>query len=609
MIKNTLKNKENLFLILLNLAVFIFFMVWLGSRYITLDDSTYLNLATSDEFTMQRMAVRFNTWSQRFLIDYFVLTVLGIESVYLPKILTFLCIALFYYALTKIIGRFIQMSLREYLLVACLCFFQSQYELEGAGYFTTYINFYLPMAAGLYAVNLLFDRIGAYKTVILYILVFFAVNNEMAAGAMALLLVFVYFKVPKYDCSYIEKVPLENRSHTVICFILSLIGLLMFFKSGAVTFRMCTHMTWIYPGFEDINILTKIYHGSLTTLCYYFADFNPFSIFFITVLIQAYAKSQNIKLTAVKLAVIVFCMTVVFYLLSDVVSEVTATKIRYIYAQTIPFSSGRYMFTYLFTLAVCGAVIYMIMGLKRIDRRGVDVSAGVRVNILVLLAIGFAVRMIMAFSPTLVFSQARTFTISNCFMLLAGLYIVKEYLLFSRKSFSYLVGFCTILCLFSRVSFMTSDEFENFPYYPTPMWKYDRAYSYCVVKTDIKEAEYMDKATAESYKKEKSLEQRRMELLDRNKILENGMTPPDLIFLDYSVIQPKVNRMLEKLGISYHDYYVKEIQPKDDLEKEKSDKLKELLINRMKYSDSEAGQRNYKNLNLRRCTEITEKEK
>ena len=64
MIKDTLKNKENLFLILLNLAVFIFFMVWLGSRYITLDDSTYLNLATSDEFTMQRMAVRFNTWSQ-----------------------------------------------------------------------------------------------------------------------------------------------------------------------------------------------------------------------------------------------------------------------------------------------------------------------------------------------------------------------------------------------------------------------------------------------------------------------------------------------------------------------------------------------------------------
>ena len=72
MIKNTLKNKENLFLILLNLAVFIFFMVWLGSRYITLDDSTYLNLATSDEFTMQRMAVRFNTWLSAKDSDLFV---------------------------------------------------------------------------------------------------------------------------------------------------------------------------------------------------------------------------------------------------------------------------------------------------------------------------------------------------------------------------------------------------------------------------------------------------------------------------------------------------------------------------------------------------------
>lgn len=608
MIKDTLKNKENLFLILLNLAVFIFFMVWLGSRYITLDDSTYLNLATSDEFTMQRMAVRFNTWSQRFLIDYFVLYVLSIESVYLPKILTFLCIALFYYALTKIIGRFIQMSLREYLLVACLCFFQSQYELEGAGYFTTYINFYLPMAAGLYAVNLLFDRIGAYKTVILYILVFFAVNNEMAAGAMALLLVFVYFKVPKYDCSYIEKIPLENRSHTVICFILSLIGLLMFFKSGAVTFRMCTHMTWIYPGFEDINILTKIYHGSLTTLCYYFADFNPFSIFFVTVLIQAYAKSQNIKLTAVKLAVIVFCMTVVFYLLSDVVSEVTATKTRYIYAQTIPFSSGRYMFTYLFTLAVCGAVIYMIMGLKRIDRRGVDVSTGVRVNILVLLAIGFAVRMIMAFSPTLVFSQARTFVISNCFMLLAGLYIVKEYLLFSRKSFSFLVGFCTILCLFSRVSFMTSDEFENFPYYPSPTWKFDRIQARCVFRTDIKEAENVDEKTVALIRSEKTPEQIELELSNRFKILKNGFAPPETIFFNDYRNLPKTNRILEKKGMSMNDYFKSMIKVMNE-EESKKNELKEKLLNRMKYSDTEAGQRNYKNLNLRRCTEITEKEK
>ena len=57
-----------------------------------------------------------------------------------------------------------------------------------------------------------------------------------------------------------------------------------------------------------------------------------------------------------------------------------------------------------------------------------------------------------------------------------------------------------------------------------------------------------------------------------------------------------------------NDYFKSMIKVMNE-EESKKNELKEKLLNRMKYSDTEAGQRNYKNLNLRRCTEITEKEK
>ena len=523
-------------------CVIVFMLCWLSTRFITLDDLTYRDIF--HDFTIHTFVGRYHEWSQRFIIEYLIFTILKIDSYYLPKLIVGLLYVSYFFVLRTIAARFVTVDEKVNLLIALAVFLQSQLELEGAGYLTTHLNYLAPLAGIIFCFYQLMSCMYGIKAIVFFVLFVFCCNNEMVAVLSLLLLPYLYFKAPY-----------GNRPVVITALLIAIAELLLFFFSGATTVRACMHQIWMFPNFGELNILYKGYLGSLTTLLYYFANFNPFTVMFLTTLIAAYLKSCNKELSVIRTAAVALGITAVLYALGYLNRDLNASDIKVVMANYIDFTSVLRISLYVLALLLCGLVFLMIHKLK-----GEGITRNFKISLYVLLSAAIIVRMILGFSPTILFSQARTFIFSNALILLCTLYIAFKFDLYRLRQFTALTIICVAVCLISRSAFLLSDEAEDYPYYPVLINSWDKVEDYCYLKYDLQDHSILSKEMLEQRKTEYPFEELKNMIETRKTILTNGGVIPAPIFnIKISEGHSSLNRQLEKERKSYNDWLNEQI--------------------------------------------------
>ena len=536
-------DRETSVLGIMALAALVFMLCWVSSRFITLDDLTYRDVFR--DFTIHTFVGRYHEWSQRFFIEYIIFAVLKLDSYYLPKLITLLLYVAYFFVLRSIARKFVTVDVRVNLLIGLAVYLQSQLELEGAGYFTTHMNYLAPLVAILYCFKLLLTRMYGIKAIAFFVLFIFATNNEMLAAGAILALPYFFFKAP-----------VKNRSVVITALLIAIISLALFFNSGATTVRTCMHQAWVFPNFADLSFFYKIYLGDLTTLLYYFANFNPFTVMFMTTLVYAYFKSCGRELTVIQVTAIAASLCVLLYGLGFLNRDLNDSNLKVVIADYIDFTSALKVSLYVFSIAVSGLIAYMIYRLK-----GESVNSSFKTTLYVMLALAFVIRIGMGFSPTILFSQARTFIFSNAIILLCTLYIAFKFDLYRLKQFSVLTLVCVAVCLVSRSSFLLSDEADDFPYYPVLINSWDKYEDYCYIKYDLQDHSLLDKQLLEQRKHEYPFEELKATVDLRKNLLKNRIEVPAPIFnIQISNGHSALNRELESKRMTYNEWLENQVK-------------------------------------------------
>lgn len=413
------------------------FLYWLYTRTITLDDLSYQNNSMQ---ILRWLGLRFNNWSQRVFIDYTVYGILHINSTVLPKVIC----GLITMGLVAVICALFRVFNPWFIAtVVLLCGFQSYQEIEGAGYFTSVINFQLPLVLGLLTVKLLLSQeINGYKALLLFVGVLFATSLETVAFGMTVGLLVLYFYVPK-----------QNRSFVTMCLVLCIFSIVLFYVSGATDYRLCVHEEERFPEYLSTSVFYRGYIGLMTSLLYYCFNLNSFMLFLVLTVIYALTGWSMVKML-----VCAAVLMLLQYLGSQMNTELNSTLLYYRYGNTLDLTSVKIVLMFLVSCAVMGAVIY---GIWRINLSGKD-----RIAVLSMLAIGLMMRVGMGFSPTVFFSLGRTFIFTNFAFLLAGVFILYRLGILNSNVIRTLIVCCFVFCTAPRMAFMLSEDFKKFPTYP-----------------------------------------------------------------------------------------------------------------------------------------------
>lgn len=494
-----IKQKADLALLTLTLAALVYFFAsWIVTKDLTMDDYWYKTVP----FNMEWFGQRWETWSQRIAIDAFVVWLTRTSELSCEVITILIWIALAVSMLWSLHIKNFSAGIAVVLTLA----FQSVFEVETAGYFTTHLNYVLPVLLAILVCNILYlQKINGLVALLMFCMVYILGNQELAAIGMIPILGWIFFKGPK-----------QNRSYVVACFLITLLCIALFFMCGATTVRKCIHGIQEYPNFESLSVLYKIYSGSLVTLTYYFCQINYFSIFLISTLTFCLLKQQN-KLTWVNAVITVAIVYLCHYVASQFNEELIYTNLHYQYANNIHFTGLRPVLLYLYSLLCVIAVIIEICDLS--------VKNKVKLLLLGLLVVGFAVRMVMAFSPTIFFSLSRTFIFFNFSILFAALFILKECRLLQSKKLHLTIVLLAFLALIPRFEFLKSDDYKlHFPYYPFFERYFDIMVYQCQLKYNIRKSHIAD-IDNEYYKDFKNLNKQLKKLNERNKRLIEGNFP------------------------------------------------------------------------------------
>lgn len=153
---------------------------------------------------MEWFGQRWETWSQRIAIDAFVVWLTRTSELSCEVITILIWIAL---AVSLLWSLRIK-NLSAGIAVVLTLTFQNVFEVETAGYFTTHLNYVLPVFLAILVCNILYlQKINGLVALLMFCMVYILGNQELAAIGMIPILGWIFFKGPK-----------QNRSYVVACF-------------------------------------------------------------------------------------------------------------------------------------------------------------------------------------------------------------------------------------------------------------------------------------------------------------------------------------------------------------------------------------------------------
>ena len=385
--------------------LFCLFLVYWGSlrtKPIS-DDWSYIH----NNFSVDLMIARFIVWSQRILIEISLFSILRTPYIF-NLIFCALLYPLFAITLAKLLK---QPILKSFFIVLPFAAFQCISENEGAGVSTTHFNYLLPLITAMWSVVILRnDKVGLIKGVLLLVLSIFSTSNEMLAIAFILILPFLYFYDRKHKNWYIAVIAI------------SVFHLSMLFISGASTVRACTDGITQYPDFDKFSLIYKLYQGAVATVFYYTTQLNFYTIFFTFAVCYCYFKCHinGFKISLTVAIIIGVLLYIYGYINFTHSSQVYSYPLSYL----VEITTNKACALLCLSVVAINVLLYMLLKLK--------CNYQIKIIVLSLLVTAFAIRMTLAFSPTVFFSRTRTFFISNLLILLASCYLLIRFELFNK---------------------------------------------------------------------------------------------------------------------------------------------------------------------------------
>lgn len=392
----------------------LFFLVFLSHFFFEIhiyDDVFFQKIPMNGLFPFLKS--RYFEWSSRLLIEMVLVTFLHLPDV-LWYFVNSLMILLIGYSICKL---FRVEQFQGKVLIYTLLFLYPMYQMSGAGWYATSINYLWPFACGLFSmipIRKVLDgekiKISFYPLYVISLL--FACNQEqMCAIVFSFYLLFVLYFVMK------------DKNHTFlwVLFFLSICSLFFILTCPGNGARSIQETATWYPEFQNFNFMQKLALGLLSTVS--FTIFNlklPFLVLSCMLFFLLYRhKNVFVRLNAFfpvfVLGVFQFFPNVsseLFSFLSIFSSSMQKYMTKVI---SVPFDFS-FLLCFLFSVFLILSLVISIYFVLREDK------GKAKYFIPLIYLAGVASRCILGFSSTLYDSGERTFLFYHFGMILCIMY-------------------------------------------------------------------------------------------------------------------------------------------------------------------------------------------
>ncbi|MGN0915681.1 MAG: hypothetical protein ACI4NE_04940 [Succinivibrio sp.] len=368
---------------------YVFLIIYFSKSELSGDDLSYFQHV--DVTWSWIINERYLNWSSRILIDsmipFFVHHILLLKSISLALLF------ISPFALYKLFDC-------KFLISVLFCFsviaLFPYYEMQTAGFAATVINYYFPLVCGLIlcAVTCRSRSLNIPVFIVLLILGFFSCNHEQCA-----VIIFVYSAL---SLIYTQE-SLNFRALVVV--VISLISLVVIGIAPGNSVRLLAETQNWMPEFADFSVFDKVYMGITTAfynLCYH--NNLPFVFCFVSVVL---CLTGRLRWTAVAFIVLTVCQEILRPVFKS--------------SQLLEDASWLHNFPSLSLVIFFLYVVILLVFLTRID-----MPIKVRIALVLMILLAFALKFLIGFSPTVFASGVRTAIFSQCLFVLCGGYVLMQ---------------------------------------------------------------------------------------------------------------------------------------------------------------------------------------
>ena len=362
------------------------------------DDVFFRDSIQPENVTLLSFLVeRYFNWSSRLIIEAFLVLI-----AYVPVLWWFLDTAVMVLAAYSLSRLLPNMDKKTNYLLVCLACIYPFIDMRTAGWIATTMNYIWPLAFGLYAMlsikKILNGELLKTRDYVLNVLfILYAANHEQMGSLLAGF--FVFFSV------YQGIVQKKLHWFLALQAVISIASVVFILTAPGNAIRSVWTIETQFPGYVALSLFDKIEIGFSSTLFGLFMKPNLSCIVF-GLLLSLAAKVREKRKLFLGIAFVPLSFSLVFGLLGPVFGKLLpfVGTIRGAMTETgtnPTFSQPMSLIPDFLLIVVCLSVIISLYRLFAVKKEAWLV--------LLILSGGFASRMIMAFTPSIWFSEGRTF--------------------------------------------------------------------------------------------------------------------------------------------------------------------------------------------------------
>lgn len=304
--------------------------------------------------------------------------------------------------------------------------------LNTAGWIATTLNYTWPFAAGLVSLIPIIkyyrnEEVSNWQLAISFILLLFAANQEQMC-AVLIAIIFYSIVMMKINKRQISK-------FIIVEFIISLLSLVFIMTCPGNDARTITETQTRFPEFAELSLLTKIDIGFASTMFPMLTQIDCTFLIFVTLLPFAVFSIKGVKPVLIA-SVYPLLITLLFGVFGSFLES--RISIIALFRNGLETMRTNTVFVNLLILTVLVSVCLVIWFYYEDKKKAFF--------LIFILGLGFATRMVMAFSPTIWASSTRTY----CFLYFA--FIIASIILFKdafsnskvRPGIYYVMGILTV---------------------------------------------------------------------------------------------------------------------------------------------------------------------
>ncbi|MEI8199508.1 MAG: DUF6056 family protein [Eubacteriales bacterium] len=362
------------------------------------DDSSFSIVLSDNNVTViSYIITRYNLWSSRVFIEATLVLLARLPLLW--KILDTAVVVLSAVSISKLIPTV--NARKTNWIITCILFIYPFQQMSSAGWIATTLNYYWPLAFGLFAMipirKILFnEKIRKYEYVFYSLALLYAANQEQ----MCAILLAVY---PAFTIYLFLKKRL--RSYMILQSLISVASLVFIFTCPGNFARKSQEIGNWFPQYDGISFIHKIEMGFSSSLFEFIMKPNfVFAVFCGTLFLCMLISHKDTKYRIIAAVPFVSCL--IFGVFSEsfggLFPKIIAVKRSMTELGTVAdWTSWRSWVPDILLLSICLCILFSLYNVFKNKNYSI-------LSIFIIL-LGFGSHMIMAFSPTIWVSGERTY--------------------------------------------------------------------------------------------------------------------------------------------------------------------------------------------------------